>query len=290
MATIITNRATVNYRFGTTSASAVSNVTSTVLNGFLDIEKSSLSEQYRIGQEVTYIVTLTNNGNSALNNVTVIDNLGTYTNNGNGFTPLTYIGPARLFINGAFDSLLTPSVGTANVVFEIDSIPAGGNAQMIYLARVNGFANGEVGSAITNTATADGDCDCPCDSENVSDSHTITAEAFAELRIVKSVCPNPVICGGELRYVIDLYNYGNIPATDVILTDTFEPALADIAVTVNGEAIPESDYIYIGGTLTLPSGEGSEITVPAANFVRNTVTGAIEVIPGHIQIIVTGTV
>lgn len=287
MATIITNRATVNYRFGTQTASAVSNVTSTVLNGILSISKTSLSEQYRIGQEITYIVTLTNNSDSVIRNITIVDNLGTYMLNGNSFTPLTYIGPAQLFINGVFDSIITPTAGAMSVVFDVENIPVGGNAQIIYLARVNGFADGESGSAITNTATADNDCECSCD-EPISDSHTLTAEDFADLRIVKSVCPNPVVCGGELRYVIDLYNYGNIPATDVILTDTFEPALSDLSLTVNGEAIPETDYSYVGGRLTLPSDEGSEITVPAAAFARNTVTGAIEIIPGHIQITVTG--
>ncbi len=289
MATIITNRATVNYRYGTVEASAVSNVTSTVLNGLLDIQKSSLTEQYRIGQEVTYIITLTNNGDSALNDITVIDNLGTFSVNGSSVTPLTYIGTARLFINGAFDSVLTPTVGAMSIVFNVERLPAGANAQIIYIARVNRYADITSGATITNTATADNDCDCPCD-EPTSDSYTITAEEFADLRIVKSVCPNPVVCGGELRYVIDLYNYGNIAATDVVLTDTFEPALADISLTVDGVLIPETDYSYIAGKLTLPNSAGDEITVPAAEFVRNAMTGAIEAVPGHIQIIVRGTV
>lgn len=289
MATIITNRATVNYRFGTSTASAVSNVTSTILNGILDINKTSLSEQYRIGQEVTYIITLTNNGDSVSEDITVVDNLGTYAFNGTNVTPLTYIGPAQLFINGVFDTVLTPTVNAASVVFDINSIPAGGSAQIIYIVRVNSFANSTVGSVITNTATADNDCGCPCD-EPVSDSYTITAEEFADLRIVKSVCPNPVICGGELTYVIDLYNYGNIPATEVVLTDTFDPALADLSVTVDGVTVPESDYTYINGTLTLPDGDGNEIIVPAAEFVRNPATGAYEAVPGHVQIVVSGTV
>lgn len=289
MATIITNRATVNYNYGTSAAVAVSNVTSTVLNGVLSIEKTSLSDNYRIGQELTYIITVSNNGASLAEDITVVDDLGSYQVNGSYITPLTFIGNAQLFINGVFDSILMPTAGENSIIFDIPSIPAGGNAQIIYQARVNEFANGEAGSEITNTACADFDCGCPCN-EPICDSYTVTANEFAELRIVKSVCPNPVVCGETLTYVIDIYNYGNIAATDVVITDTFDPALSDLAVRVDGVIIPETDYNYVGGVLTLPNAAGDEITVPAATFAQDPTTGVVTVTPGRIQVIVTGTV
>lgn len=290
MATIITNRASVNYNFGTSTASAVSNTTSTTLNGALNIQKTALSDNYRIGQDITYIISIENNGTTAAEDITVTDDLGTYTLGGNEYTPLTFLGNAQLFINGVFYSVLTPDLSESNIVFDISSIPENGNAQIIYSARVNEFANGSSESVVKNTATADFVCECPCN-EPVSDSNTITADAFAELRLVKSVCPNPVICGEELTYIIDVYNYGNIPATNVVLTDTFMPALADIVVTVNGAVIPESDYSYVGGILTLPNQSGeTELSVPAATFSQNASTGIFEVIPGQLQITITGTI
>ncbi len=289
MATIISNQATISYRFGARSATAVSNVASTALNSPLCIEKTSLSETFRIGQNLTYIITITNNSNTDSSDISVFDDLGSFMENGSEITPLTFSGSAQLFINGRFDSVLTADASENGVIFEIDSIPANGNAQIIYLASVNRFASGESGTEITNTAEAVDECDCPCD-DSANDSFTVTAEEYADVRITKTICPNPVVCGGEVRFVFDVCNYGNIDATEVILNDTFIPPLDDISVYIDGVLIPEGDYDYDDGVLTLPNESGDEITVPAAEFARNASTGVVTVTPGKIQIAVTGTI
>lgn len=291
MATIITNQATINYRFGTSTATAVSNIASTIVNGNLEISKTSLSEEYSVGQNVTYVIALANNGSTTMNDITVEDDLGTYEFGGQEYTPLTYIGNAQLFIDGVFIRNIAPDVGDHDIIFSIDSLAVGANAQIIYQVQVNSFASGEAGATIVNTATADSDCDCPCNDNEVSASATITAEEFADVRIVKSICPNPAVCGDDLSFNFDIYNYGNIPATDVVLTDTFTPAISDIAVTLNGNAVDPSDYSYVNGTLTLPAATSDlNITVPAASFTRNANTGIISVIPGTVRIVVTGTI
>ncbi len=287
MATIITNRATVNYNSGTATAVAFSNTTSTVLNGSLSINKSSLSESYRIGQELTYIITVSNNRSQIAQNVTVIDDLGTVTEDQNDITPLSYIGTAQLFINGIFVSDLDALVGSDSVIFEIESIPAGGTAQIIYRARVNEFACFTVGAAITNTACAEFVCNCPCE-ETVCDSFTIPVEEYADLRVTKSVCPNPVTCGERLNYVIDISNYGNIDADEVVITDVFNPALEDITVTLNGEILAENRFRYVGGVLTISRATGSDITVPASVCSRDEETCEINIIPGKATVSVSG--
>ncbi len=287
MATIITNQATLNYKYGSVSASTVSNITSAVFGSSLDIDKTSLNESYRVGQSVTYIISLENSG-SALDDITVSDNLGSYTFNGRILTPLTYTGPARLFVNGVFVSELTPEIEANEISFFIDNLPANSNAQIVYQATPNQYARRCCGDSITNTATSE--CDCPCNIP-ASASYTLCADCFADVRIVKSVCPNPVICGEEITYIFDISNYGNIPATDVVLTDTFNPPLTDIIVSLNGTPLSQSDYSYINGTLTIPSANSSlDLTVPAATCVQNPQTGEITVVPGNIQIVVSGNI
>ena len=288
MATIITNQARIDYRYGsrTLVSTSFSNVASAVFNGQLEVEKTSLSQNYRIGQDITYFISVTNQGDTTSENVTVTDNLGTYQVGSNNYTPLTYIGPAQLFIDGVFEAVLTPEVNENNIVFEINEIPANSNARIVYIARPNSYANGEIGSEITNTATAR--CDCICN-EPGSDDLTLTAEAFADVRIVKSICPNPIICGDEVTFTFDIFNYGNLEATDVVLTDTFSPPISDIEVRVNGILIPSDDYDYIAGVLTLPAPDSDfSIVVPPATFVQNPQTGMISVTPGRVQIVVTG--
>ncbi|MBE6692248.1 MAG: DUF11 domain-containing protein [Ruminococcaceae bacterium] len=287
MATIITNQATLNYRYGGVSASTVSNITSAVFGASLDIEKTSLNESYRVGEGLTYIITLNNSG-AALDEVTVSDNLGSYNFNGTILTPLTYTGPARLFVNGVFVSELTPEIDENEIIFFIENLPANANAQIVYQATPNQFANRCCGDFITNTATAE--CNCPCNIP-ASSSNTLTADCFADVRIVKSVCPNPIICGEEVTYIFDISNYGNIPATDVVLTDTFNPPLTDITVSLNVNPLSPLDYSYINGTLTIPSEDSSlDLTVPAATCVQNPQTGEITIVPGNIQIVVSGNI
>ena len=288
MATIITNRATVNYNSGTAAAVAFSNTTSTVLNGSLSITKYSLSSGYRTGQELTYIITVTNNRSTPAQTVSVTDNLGTFTDGTITVTPLTYVGTAQLFINGAFVSDLDALVGTDNVLFEIASIPAGGTAQIFYRARVNEFACANVGAEIINNACVDYVCDCACD-ELICDSFTLPVEEYADITVAKSVCPNPVTCGERLNYVIDIYNNGNIDASDIVITDVFDPALEGITVSLNGTALLADGYSYVGGVLTISSATGTAITVPAAVCTRDQTTGIATITPGKISVAVSGT-
>ena len=285
MATIITNQATLNYKYGSVSASSVSNITSARIGGSFGIEKTSLNNSYRVGQNLTYIITFNNSG-AALENVTVVDDLGSYEFNNNTVTPLDFVGPAQLFINGTFSANLTPILIENGVSFLINSLPAGANAQIIYQARPNEFAGPCCECTITNTVSAQ--CDCPCNTPATA-SHTVLGECYADVRIAKSVCPNPIVCGEAVTYVFDISNYGNIPATDVVLIDTFTPPLTDLTILLNGVEIDASDYSYNNGILTIP-GEGStlDLTIPAATSNQNPNTGEFTIIPGKIQIIVTG--
>ena len=285
MATIITNQATLNYKYGRTSVSTVSNVTSATIGGSFEIEKTSLNSNYRIGQNLTYIVSFNNNG-PALENITVSDDLGSYQFNNITLTPLNFVGPAQLFINGVFSENLTPIFIDNGISFFIDNLPTNANAQIIYQAVPNEFADSGCQSEITNTVTAQ--CECPCNTPATA-SHTISGECYADVRIAKSICPNPIICGEAVTYVFDISNYGNIPATDVVLTDTFTPPLTNLIVTLNGVELSQPDYSYNNGVLTIPGEDSTlDLTVPAATSNQNPNTGEYTVIPGKIQIIVKG--
>ncbi len=289
MAIILTNQAVLNYRNGSTAETALSNITSTVLNGSLSITKSVMSDCYKASQILTYIINVRNNGSSTASNVIINDDLGTFNVADSRITPLTYIGNERLYINGDPDSGITAAESESGVIFEISEIPPKGAAQLIYLAQVNGYACCTLGSTITNTATAEDGCNCPC-AESSNASAEISVCEYTDLRIVKSVCPNPATCEDRFTYTFNLYNYGNIPATDVVLTDTFEPSLKDLEIRANGDIIPPENYDYINGTVTFPSEDSDYfITVPPAECIRNPTTSAVESNPGMVQITISGT-
>ena len=76
---------------------------------------------------------------------------------------------------------------------------------------------------------------------------------------------------------------------NVILTDTFDPALTGLTVTYNGDAWTEGDnYTYDAATGTFATIAG-QITVPAATYTQET-DGTYTVTPGTTTVTVTGTV
>ena len=101
MATI-TNQARITYSYGAVNAAAASNIATATLTEPLTGSKTSLGSTYTAGDEITYILSLTNGSANAAADITVTDNLGRATVGEVTYTPLSYVGPAYLYINGLY--------------------------------------------------------------------------------------------------------------------------------------------------------------------------------------------
>lgn len=287
MAQIITNQASLNYQYNGQTGSAVSNIATATLTEALSVEKVSLEDVYRFGEELTYSVSFANDSGSALTGVTVTDNLGSYTVGGAAVTPLSYVGPAILFVNGVFSGNITPALEANSVVFTIPTLASGARAQILYKAAVNSFAPLAEGSTITNTVSVLG----AGVTTPVTDSDTVTVDNYADVTITKTMTPSSVVDGEALTYTFVINNYGNTEATNIVLTDAFDPAPENITVSVNGAAIDDSDYSYVGGVLTLPVATSSfTLSLPAATVSQDAATGAVTVTPSSLTVTVTGVI
>lgn len=282
---IITNQANLTYTYGTTTASVASNLAATVWTAPLSAEKRALESAYREGATLTYLISLTNDGGTAIENLPILDDLGAYTPVGmeTPVVPLTFTGTAMLYIDGTFSETLNPTETGNGVQFTIPSIPAGASALLLYQATVNAFAPLSAGSEITNTATVG-------ETDPVTVTATVPVDAYADVSIEKEMTPNPITDGGTLSVAFTIENRGNTAATDLSLVDEFPLTITNVAVAVNGA--PVTDFTFENNVLTLPS-EGStqtELTVPAATFTQDETTGAVTVTPGVLTVTVTGTV
>ena len=287
MATI-ENFATVSYTSGGVTETKVSNLAEIGLESAISFTKTTLGETYGEDEVVTYILSMTNTSTSAITNVSITDDLGTFVFGTLELTPLTYAPPALLLIDGQdVSAQLTVDTATAgSLVFSFPTLPAGATANIVYRAAVNEYAPLDVEAGITNTATLTSDSDCA----DGTASATITAVSAANVSVFKQMSPNPVICGDTVTYTIRIYNYGNIAAENVVLTDTFNPAPTNITVSRDGTLLPANEYSYVDGTLTVPAGTTTAVSVPAATFVRDATTGIVTVTPGMIEYTITGTI
>lgn len=254
----------------------------------LSATKTAVKNTYNQNDTITYVVSIVNSGNTALNGLTLSDNLGAYTFNTNTLVPLTYVNnTAKYYTNGTLQAAPAVTQGPPLSITGIN-VPAGGNATVIYEAALNEYAPLGIEAAVTNTATVSGTGITP-----VTAAETVNAEAAPNLAITKSVSPVPVTENGTLTYTFRIQNYGSVAATNttgVVITDTFAPVLNNLTAALNGTAwTAATDYTYNEATGTFSSTAGA-ITVPAATYTQDSTTGAWVVTPGESTLVITGTV
>lgn len=279
------NQATLSYR----GRAVVSNITTGQTVEVLTVTKTALPATYRVGDTVTYVVSLLNAGTAALTGLTLTDNLGAYTTpTGSRVVPLNYVEDSlRVFTNGVLGPDPTVTTVTELTVTDI-SVPAGGNTLLVYEATVNTFASPAQDGTVTNEVTVSGAGISPVTAEE-----TVTAESGAQLSITKALSPAVVPENGQLTYTFVIQNIGNAPADaadNVTVTDAFDPILRDITVTYNGQPWQEpANYTYDETTGLFATVPG-QITVPAATYAQDSATGEWTVTPGTVTLTVTGTI
>ena len=281
---IFTNRATLSYNGRTVDSNTV---TGTILET-LSLSKTALSDTYTAGDTVTYAVALVNSGTTALTGLSVSDDLGAFDFGDSVLYPLAFVpGSVLLYVNGVLQP--TPTIEqTQPLSFGGLSVPAGGNAVLIYAAEVTDAAPLGVNGQITNTATVSGN-GVP---EPISDSATVTTADQPMLSITKALSPTSVTENGTITYTFVIQNFGNTEAvaTDNLqVSDTFDPVLDITSVTLDGEVLTEgAGYTYDPATGEFAT-VTSVITVPAATFERQP-DGTVAVTPGQTTLTVTGTI
>ena len=282
---IFSNQATLTYNGNTTN----SNIAFGEILDVLAVTKTAIEGTYTPGDLVTYVVTLRNTGNTALTGLTVTDDSGGYDLNGTTVYPLTYEeDSAALFTDGIPQAAPTVTAGPPLVITGI-TVPANGDAVLVYQARANTFADPAADGMIDNTVTVTGDgITTP-----ITATETVTAATAADLTITKSITPTQVVDNDRVTYTFVIQNTGNeaVVATDnAAITDLFDPILTDLVVTFNGDVWTEgADYNYNEATGLFTTVPG-RILVPAATYTQDSTTGEYTLTPGVVTLTVTGTI
>ena len=285
MATTINNTASATYIYGRNeTASAVSNTAITNLIDEYAISGSKLSNNSSFinGENITYQITVSNDGTSSLYTVTISDDLGGSTN------PLSYLESSATLNYNGISSFITPT-STSPLTFVLPSpLAAGETAIITYVAKVNSSLLNTI-ETIVNTATItakEGSTTGTDISVTPSPTFTLSRGDFANVTMAKNVSSSQIVTGQEFSYSCTLSNSGNLDATGVVVTDILPTGFTISSVTSQTGGVTTtfsaSDYTVesSSNTLTLPTGGSLSITVPAASGGTNgttivTITGSI---------------
>ena len=284
MATTFTNVATLSYN----GTQVQSNIAVGMIEEVLGVTKYAVNETYGEGDTLTYVVSIVNNSDSAINGLSVSDDLGAYAFGTGTVQPMDYVeNSLQYYRNGVLQP--DPAVATTDgLVLSDISVPANGNVTIVYSTTLNGFAPMETGGTITNTVTVEG-----AGVTAVTAQESVAVTNAAQLSVIKSVTPIPVAENGELTYTFQLLNSGNtavLETDNATITDTFDPLLSDISVALNGTALTAgTDYTYDEATGVFTTGNGV-ISIPAATYTQDPTTGEWTMTPGSSTMTVTGTV
>lgn len=280
-----TNQASLSYP----GAVLRSNIVTGNLVDVLTVAKTAVGSGYTADEKLSYIVSLVNAGSVAMSGLTLTDDLAAYPFDTTTLTPLSYVPDSLLcYQNGVAQSTPTVTPGPPLTVTGL-TVPAEGSVTLVYQAQVNALAPLAAGSELTNTATVTGGTL----SAPLTASATVTAGAGHELAIAKAMSPETVTGASTLTYTFILQNTGNTEVSGdaaLVLTDTFDPILSDLAVSCNGTPWAVNvNYSYNAAT-GLFSTLAGQLTIPAAQYAQDPDTGVWTTTPGVSVLTITGTV
>jgi len=207
------------------------------------------------GADITYIVTVTNAGNTAASTVQMTDPLPP----GITFTSLAQSGPVF--------TCSTPPVGSSGTVScSIATLNAGATTTFTIVGSVPGSATG--GTTFANTATVT-TTSADSNSANNSQTSTATVNALADLSVTKTA-PGSAAPGSDVSFSIQVMNNGPDAAATVSLIDPLPAGMTFVSDTQNsGPAFSCSDpSAGANGTITctiasMPAGSIANFTFVA---------------------------
>lgn len=200
------------------------------------------------GDEVTYLLHVTNNGATAVSNVKVTDVLNNLVREDEGGTigsPAAPRYPGGGFVSAAGAGATCAPDGNKNsdnrtLTCSITSLAAGASVDIVVKIRPKVAASGSYG----NTASAKSTDINDNNPANDTDSASIAATAIVDLVALKQVSPTTAAAGEPLTFTATVRNDGPSSAQNVTLVDT----LPTNAIIIGNPVVSD------GGTCTKAGG------------------------------------
>jgi uncharacterized repeat protein (TIGR01451 family) len=206
----------------------------------VEITKTDSPDPVNTGDDLTYTLTVTNNGPASAAGISVTDQL-----------------PDEVTYRSHDTATGTANSDSGNVTWSIESLDYGESANLTIVVSAPGYA-----ANITNTASVSSDNDPIAANNHASENTTVRyVVPSADLSITKTASPDPVNPGGNLTYTITVTNLGPDSASDVNVTDKLPQG-----VTYQSHDTAKGAANNISGNITwsigsLDSGESANLTI-----------------------------
>jgi uncharacterized repeat protein (TIGR01451 family) len=267
-ATVINNTATASSDEADPNPNNNSSTFPTTINtsANLNVTKSDSPDPVNAGSNLSYTITVTNNGPSDAASVELSDLLPANT------TFVSFTIPA-----GWTRTDSVPVGGTGTVKATRPALANGASAVFTLVVKVN--SNTPAATQITNTAAASSST-ADNNTENNQGTTTTVVGTSADISVTKTDSPDPVIPGSNVTYTITATNNGPSDAVTLNFSDTLPAGTTLVSFTVPG-GWTRTDVIPAGGTGTvtataasLASGASAQFTL-VVNVGANTPTGTV---------------
>ncbi|MBK5258594.1 MAG: ExeM/NucH family extracellular endonuclease [Thermoanaerobaculia bacterium] len=228
----------------------------------LVVTKTDSPDPVSAGNNLTYTITVTNNGPDAASSASWSDALPA----GTTFVSLT---------NVAGWSCTTPAVGANGTVSCTN--PSFGVGSAIFTQTVNVQASIAAGTVLTNNATASS-ASAEGNSGDETGTATTTVAASADLSVTKTDSPDPVTAGNNLTYTITVTNAGPSDAAGVSFSDTLPAGTTFVSLSSPGGWSCTTPAVGAGGTVScsnLSLAVGNAVFTLTVAVMPSTATGTV---------------
>ncbi len=201
----------------------------------LAITKVDTPDPVTPGTNLTYTITVTNNGPSDASTVQLSDTLPA------GTTFVSLSSPGGW-------SCTTPAVGAGGTIDCSIATFVPGNAVFTLVVHVDSTV--ATATVLSNTATVSSATADPTEGNEDATATTTTGTASADLSASKSDTPDPVTPGSNLTYTINVTNAGPGNATSAQMSDTLPVGTTFVSLSSPGGWSCTTPAVGSGGTVT----------------------------------------
>ncbi|GAA4444957.1 hypothetical protein GCM10023188_47510 [Pontibacter saemangeumensis] len=221
----------------------------------LSITKTAPAREYRVGEQVTYTIVVSNAGPGTATKLVITDNFP---------ASLRYVPGSAVYSNGTFNE--------STYTWSMDMLQFGESSEIKLTFDI------VAAGAIENTVTVGSNETDPKQDDNTDKEEIVVPVISSNLSVTKVASGAPYMVGGNVTYTITVNNAGPYAAEGVTLTELLPAGLAFVSASVSQGGYNPTTGLYTIGSL--PVNGQATLTLLARITAPGKILNTVVVAPG----------